>query len=254
MVAALGLATAPSSATAADAGSSGRTENPQTAVAAADAGIERSGNAPTANPRRKSPPRVLFITAKNCSRCDKELARLRRSGGVFEKMQAGGWRIGEGPENQIQIVDRDQEPELVKKLNPQEFPVVACVEDGEVVRSFKSGCTTPLDAWTFGFLAKGVDERPPGAVPEAARVESTGSYRLRGNHWSVDGDWNPTRETVIQHLRGSAHTGQLESQWQIEGWSYEELRSLHDDLHERYDMPKSPPRPKHSYSGGKGYR
>jgi hypothetical protein len=258
MVAPLVLAAASSPATADNSGGPGRAPNAVEAAAAGSAAVNRGGaslgDGPAAKIRRKSPPRVLFITAKDCPRCDEELARLRRSGGVFEKMQAGGWRIGEGPENQIQIVDREQEPELVQKLAPREFPVVACVEDGEVVRSFKSGCTTPLDAWTFGFLAKGVDERPPGAVPEAARVESTGSYRLRGNHWSVEGDWNPTRESVIEHLRSSAHTGQLEPQWQIEGWSYEELRSLHDDLHERYDMPKSPSRPKHSYSGGKGYR
>ena len=136
-------------------------------------------------------------------------------------MRAGGWLIGDGPRNHIQIVDRDQVPELAKKLNPREYPVVACIDRGEVVRSFKSGCTTPLDAWTFGFLAKGIDERPPAAVLEAARVESTGSYRLRGNHWSVEGDWNPTRDKVIQHLRGPNHASELEPQWHIDGWSYE---------------------------------
>jgi hypothetical protein len=191
------------------------------ADAAADKGLHNS--------------RVVFIVAKNCPRCDEELSRLRRPGGDFEVMRAGGWLVGDGPRNHIQIVDRDQVPELVKKLDPREYPVVACIEQGEVVRSFKSGCTTPLDAWTFGFLAKGIDERPPAAVLEAARVESTGSYRLRGNHWSVEGDWNPTRDKVIQHLRGPNHASELESQWHIDAWSYEELRSLHDDLHERYD-------------------
>jgi hypothetical protein len=179
--------------------------------------------------------RVVFIVAKNCKKCDEELTRLKRPGGDFETMRASGWLIGEGKGNHIQIVDRDDVPDLVAKLKPREFPVVACIEDGEVVRSFRSGCTTPLDAWTFGFLAKGIDERPPGAVLEAARVESTGSYRLRGNHWSVDGDWSPTREAVISHLRGPNHYWQLEAQWHIDSWSYEELRSLHDDLHERYD-------------------
>jgi hypothetical protein len=197
--------------------------------------------------------RVVFIVAKNCKKCEEELTRLKRPGGDFETMRAGGWLIGEGKGNHVQIVDRDDVPALVAKLNPKEFPVVACIEDGEVVRSFRSGCTTPLDAWTFGFLAKGIDERPPAAVLEAARVESTGSYRLRGNHWSVEGDWSPTREKVIEHLRGSNHYWQLEPQWHIDGWSYEELRSLHDDLHERYDTvttTSSSPEPVRKWKGG----
>jgi hypothetical protein len=178
-------------------------------------------------------PRVLFVTAKDCSRCDQELARLRRPGGDFEKMQAAGWKIGEGAENHLQIVDQDAIPDLIRELNVREFPTVACIRDGEIVRSFKSGCTTPLDAWTFGFLAKGVDERPPGAVPEAAQAETTGHYPLRGNHWSIDEDWAPTREKVVSHLRGPNHGHQILKNWEIERWSYEELRSLHDNLHER---------------------
>lgn len=177
-------------------------------------------------------PRVLFVTAKDSPRCDAELARLRRAGGDFETMRTAGWTIGETADNNIQIVDRDRIPELAAKLEIKEYPAVACIDRGKVVRSFKSGCTTPLDAWTFGWLAKGVDERPTAAVMEAARVESTGSYPLRGNHWSVSGDWNPTRDAVIQHLRGPNHAASILATWKIEDWSYEELRSLHDDLHE----------------------
>jgi len=179
-------------------------------------------------------PRVLFITKKGCERCARDLTRLRRPNGDFAGMQAVGWKIGEGPENHLQIVDREAVPDFVVQLEIKEYPTVVCISDGEIVRSFKEGCTTPLDAWTFGFLLKGKDERPPGSIPEAARVESTGSYRLRGNHWSVDGDWNPTRATVISHLRGPNHGSQVAAGYEIEKWSYEELRSLHDDLHEKY--------------------
>jgi hypothetical protein len=118
-------------------------------------------------------------------------------------------------------------------LKVRDFPTVACVDQGQVVRSFTAGCTTPLDAWTFGFLAKGVDERPPGTVSEAARVETTGHYSLRGNHWSVDEDWSPSRDKVLSHLRGPTHGHQIRAGWDIESWSYEELRSLHDNLHEQ---------------------
>src|SRR5262245_31536666 len=145
-------------------------------------------------------PRVLFITSKDTKQSETELARLRKPGGDFEKLRAVGWSIGAGPENHIQIVDRDDVPELIAKLEVKEYPTVACIDKDEVVRYFRWGCTTPLDMYTFGFLAEGVDERPKGAVMEAARVESTGSYPLRGNHWSVDGNWNPTRIETINHL------------------------------------------------------
>jgi hypothetical protein len=185
--------------------------------------------------RRAAPrnPRVLFIVDKDCDRCDEELARLRRPGGEFEAMQARGWKIGESPDNHVQIVDREDVPDFVRQLEIREFPTVACVGEKEIVRSFKDGCTTPLDAWTFGWLLKGENERPRAAVLEPARVKTTGSYPLRGNHWSVEGEWNPPQERVVSHLRGPNHVSQLAASWNIEAWSYEELRSLHDDLHER---------------------
>lgn len=178
--------------------------------------------------------RVLFITAKDCEKCDAELKRLRQAGGEFESMRSAGWKIGETPDNHIQIVDRADVPELAELLKDRELPSVVCVENGEVLRYFKHGCTTPLDAWTFGWLMKGINERPKPAVPEKIEVETTGHYPLRGNHWSVDGDFNPGREKVIQHLRGEFHSPQLMAEWKIDEWSVEELRSLHDDLHERY--------------------
>ncbi len=179
-------------------------------------------------------PRVIFLTAKDSPRCAEELQRLSRPGGDFERLRSRGWRIGPEANSHLQIVDKESIPDLVARLNPREFPTVACIDGDEIVRSFQSGCTTPLDMWTFGWLAKGIDERPPGMPTEAARAETTGHYPLRGNHWSVDGDWSPARETVVAHLRGPNHAQYMQASWQIESWSYEEVRSLHDDLHERY--------------------
>jgi hypothetical protein len=178
-------------------------------------------------------PRVLFITAKDSPRSDEELLRLRRVGGEFDKLRSAGWTIGAGPENHLQVVEREAIPELIEQLKVRDFPTVACVDQGQIVRSFAAGCTTPLDVWTFGFLAKGIDERPQGTVSETARVETTGHYPLRGNHWSVDEDWSPPREKVVSHLRGPTHGHQIRADWAIESWSYEELRSLHDNLHEQ---------------------
>lgn len=184
-------------------------------------------------PPRAQNPRVLLITAQDNARCEKELARLHEPGRDFEVMRARGWKIGPGPENHLQIVDQEGVADLIAQITVREFPIVVCVQGKEIVRSFKSGCTTPLDVWTFGWLAKGIDERPPGMIPEAARVETTGNYPLRGNHWSVDSDVNPSREKVIAHLRGPTHAHMIRAHWKIETWSYEELRSMHDNLHEQ---------------------
>ena len=179
--------------------------------------------------------RVVFITAKDCDECDRVLTRLRRPGGDFETMKVAGWKIGEGPENHIQIIDRAAVADLVEKLGVREFPTVACISDGEIVRAFQGGCTTPLDSWTLSWLMKGKDERPTPMKREPITAATTGNYPLRGNHWSLDGIWNPSKETLVSHLRGSVHGPQLAasySSYQIETWSVEELRSLHDNLHE----------------------
>jgi hypothetical protein len=197
-----------------------------------------NANAATAEPARQSGPttssaaRVLVIT-DGSEKCQQELARLQSPGGEFDKLRAAGWKIGATRDNNLQIVDVKDVPEISAGIKQREFPFVAGMVGDEVVRYFRSGCTTPLDSWTFGWLLKGVNERPAGVVSEAARVETTNNYPLRGNHWSVDGDWQPSRETVVSHLRGP-HGVQVPAQYNIETWSLEELRSLHDNLHDMY--------------------
>ena len=183
-----------------------------------------------ANPSHR--PRLLLILSNEDERSQREMARLHVSGGVFDQLRAVRWKIGKTPEDHIQIVDRADVPEWIDVLKPREYPAVACLLDGEVIRSFRTGCTTPLDTWTFGWLLKGVNERPTPMIPEIARVEAHGNYRLRGNHWSIEGDPNPSKETLFNHLRGPNHHYPASAYGAIENWSYEELRSLHDDLHE----------------------
>lgn len=187
----------------------------------------------TSRPVEPRHPRVLFITANNCEKCDFELNRLGQAKGVFESLRSAGWKIGTTADNHIQIVDRTDVPELADLLKSRELPSVVAVENDEVLRYFKHGCTTPLDAWTFGWLLKGENERPKALISEPVEVETTGHYPLRGNHWSVEGDFSPSRATLLAHLRSPNHVSQMKSEWIIEDWSLEELRSLHDDLHER---------------------
>ncbi len=221
-----------------DAGSGRESSAGRAAIAAESVTASTSGSRDAATelerPRVSARnPRVVFITAKDCDECERVLTRLRRPGGDFETMKSVGWKIGEGPENHIQIVDRAAVPDLVERLGVREFPTVACITDGEIARAFQSGCTTPLDSWTLSWLMKGKDERPTPVKPEPITVATTGNYPLRGNHWSLDGIWNPSKEALVSHLRGPVHGPQLAASYQIETWSIEELRSLHDTLHER---------------------
>lgn len=181
--------------------------------------------------------RVLLLIRPECERCADELRRLNAAGGPFDVLRGRGWKIGAGPENHIQILDATVLADagvapIMDELQPKNFPVVLCIEQGTIARSFQRGCTTPLDEWTFGWLMTGNDDRPAEPPPEPIQVQTTGNYRLRGNHWSVEGNWNPTHAEVVHHLR-TVHGAQLQTGWVIESWSLEELRSLHDDLHDR---------------------
>lgn len=205
---------------------------------------------PAANNARRPPPpplpefkgrnpRVLFIVTDDCAECVEELERLRADDGPFARLRQQDWKIGPEEHNDLQIVQSTDVPLLVQQLRVTKFPTVACLQNGRVVRSFTDGCRTPLDEWTFGWLLSGYDERDEPALPEDVKVAWTGTYPLRGNHWSVEGDWIPSFEKLVKHMRGENHLKQVPLTWPIETWSYEEIRSLHDDVHEN-DYPKEP--------------
>ncbi len=181
-------------------------------------------------PRRQ---RVLLIVRNDCPKCEVELQRLRSPGGTFEAMQAKGWIIATTPDAHIQIVNRTEVPEFAQSLQESNYPAVVGIDGPEVLRYFNSGCTTPLDPWTFGWVMTGKNERPTEPILESARVATTGNYRLRGNHWSIEGEFNPTTEKLVAHLQGPNHAASAAAYGSLETWSLEELRSLHDDLHER---------------------
>jgi hypothetical protein len=191
------------------------------------------GSAGADEPPAARNPRVLLIVRDDCPACDAELKRLAEPGGVFDSLRKQGWKIGPSAGNHIQIVQAGDVAPLIERWELRAFPAVLCVDRDEIVRSFRDGCSTPLDSFTFGWLLKGVNERPRPAVPETVTVATSGHYPLRGNHWSFDGDWQPTHATMVSHLRGPNHNQLFPAEWPIESWSDEELRSLHDDLHEQ---------------------
>ena len=176
--------------------------------------------------------RVLVIVTDDCPRCDRELERLKSPGGTFETLRRAGWKIGETDDNHIQIARATEIGDQIKDWGIKTLPAVVCVRGNEIERTFKEGCGTPLDPYTFGWLYKGVDERKAPVKAEPVTVKTSGHYPLRGNHWNIEGDWFPSKDKAITHLRGSAHVNLIPTKWKLESWSEEEILSLHDDLHE----------------------
>lgn len=201
---------------------------------------KRTNSEVTPFPVPERSPRVLLITKDDCENCRKELTRLRLENGAFDALRRQRWKIGDTADCHVQIVNSKNIPALIDRLGVQEYPTVACIAKGEILRSFTKGCRTPLDEWTFGWLLHGRDERFEPLLEAEITVDWTGYYPLRGNHWSVEGEWLPTFEYLVEHMRGENHLNQVPSRWPIETWSYDEVRSLHDDVHENDGMPRHP--------------
>lgn len=71
--------------------------------------------------------RILFFTAPWCGICQK----LKKS--EFPELIETNWKIGVKPTDQIQIVDGDKHPEMMKKYGIQFLPTLILEVDGKVV-------------------------------------------------------------------------------------------------------------------------
>ena len=60
------------------------------------------------------------------------------------------------------------------------------------------------------------------------------SYPIRrGQFWSIEGDFKPSRDIVLLHLRTSFNHKEALASWPLEELSLNELQSIHSDHHER---------------------
>ena len=71
--------------------------------------------------------RILFFTAPWCVACQK----LKKS--EFPELIETNWKIGVNPTDQIQIVDGDKHPEMMKKYGIEFLPTLVLEVDGKVV-------------------------------------------------------------------------------------------------------------------------
>lgn len=180
--------------------------------------------------------RAVIVMAEWCVHCPKkEVAK------AVAAMLAKGWKIGPEATNAIQLLDVDKhQAESDRVLNAlgqstTGLPFMVAVEGGKIVRRLETGCTTPIDQWSLGWLATGIDERPD-REKEPATVRRSGNYPLRGGWWTVNQyparANSPSRSYIIRHLTaGGVHAGKFAADW-LASLSIPELHSLHSDDHE----------------------
>lgn len=177
--------------------------------------------APVAQPESPRGGRVVIVGAEWCAPC---VALKPKVAKALDDLKSKGWNM-----DLFVVLDITRDEQLVEALvdEPiQDLPFVAFVDNGSVIRHWQSGCNTPMDAWTLGWLATGKSQRPAPKYKSTVRLSG---YPIRGNWWSVDGRWRPTRTRLIAHLSSSNHG--FSSSF-LNGLTLEELHSLHSDDHE----------------------
>ena len=71
--------------------------------------------------------RILFFTAPWCGACQK----MKKS--EFPELIETNWKIGVKPTDQIQIIDGDKHPELMKQYGIEFLPTLVLEVDGKIV-------------------------------------------------------------------------------------------------------------------------
>lgn len=124
--------------------------------------------------------RVLILTATWCAPCQELKSRLYDAFAQMAKISKPRlWKLGDSENNDFQIVDIDEHPEIVDFVAAElgvdastlQLPMVLKVEDGKIVRQLEPKYFANLDQWTLGWTYTGIDLRPGEPLivdPEAA--------------------------------------------------------------------------------------
>lgn len=160
------------------------------------------------------PNRMLMFTASWCGPCKDW------KNNVAPEMRKRNWLIGKEDWNHIQFIDSDKNKDLESKYGINSLPTFIMIDPfgREVART--------------GFLNAGEMSSFYNKHKEAKKKVQTASYPLNGRTWSVNGDYNPSRQTLIDHLLyGGVHAGKFTKDY-LSQLSRDELMSLHGDDHD----------------------
>lgn len=89
----------------------------------------------------------------------------------------------------------------------------------------------------------GACQKRQASEPAKAKTAAVSSYPLRQQHWMINGDPSPSRETLLQHLQAGQHAGKWDATW-LSQRTLDELRALHADDHEGHVQWHSVVRPR----------
>jgi hypothetical protein len=154
---------------------------------------------------------VLRITPKRRDKLSHSLRELR----------SVGWRVHGGAGAQVQVIE-------VASATQESF--VYYDRNGWKQREVGVGCGEPLDQWSITWLYTGKHTRPK-LKKVRVTASHTGNYPIRGSWYNVDNINNPSKQYLIQHLRGPNHRDAFKYFDNLESWSYSELMSAHSDHH-----------------------
>lgn len=118
------------------------------------------------------------------------------------------------------------------------LPYMIFMRDGEDISRFAGNASS--DTILAAAKRAAATSTQTAAEPQRKEVVSSqgqqsGSISYRSvsrPRWNVEGNWNPSREYVLQHLRNNSnHRGKFWQSWPLESWTRGQLLALHDDDH-----------------------
>lgn len=179
---------------------------------------------------------LLLLTKRGCKPCQRIATQ------TIPALKKFGWVVEEYDPDcsaAIFVVDESAHPGMVLKYGVADendiyvMPQWILCEGDRVIRrsiGFKSDKQV-REFWNLKSCTavKAVSSEP---VQQVRHVQA-----VSGNHWSVEGDFRPSRAEAVDHL----HRVHGKSRERLEAMDLESLLRLHDALHERRTTYRSRP-------------
>lgn len=159
---------------------------------------------------------ILVTDPPNCGPCrdvDRTLLATLRN----EQHKKAGWTIGNSETDTIQVLSlsNPEEAKIIEELGLSYFAIPAFVRYG----SDDENLVGNVSYETFLRYFHGGNKIP----------SYNGKTKTR---WNINGDFSPSKETLIKHLRTDKDHSAVAS-WPLELLSREDLTALHSDLHNK---------------------